>query len=211
MEENLIRYVDFHDVIECLIAAVESRDKYTSGHSSRVADITQTIAKGMAIRELPLEIIHMAAHMHDIGKIGIPDEILAKPGKLNKKEWQIVKEHPMIGYQILSKSNALQEIALIVLHHHERWDGKGYPSGLKGNDIPLGSRIITIADSIDSMLYKRPYKNPMTAHDCINELHNNSGSQFDPIIVGKTIKSCFLEGKFYLDIIANTIYQSLVL
>jgi putative two-component system response regulator len=174
-----IKYIDFHDVIECLIAAVEARDPYTSGHSTRVADITLTIARALGLKGLQLEIVHMAAHMHDIGKIGIPDEVLVKEGALTEEEWRLIRLHPRIGYDILSHSEVLSDIADIVLHHHERWDGKGYPDGLKGEDIPLGARIIAVADAIDAMLSPRPYRDAMNVAACAKQLTANSGKQFD--------------------------------
>ena len=174
-----IKYIDFHDVIECLIAAVEARDPYTSGHSTRVADISLSLAQAMGFRGGPLETIHMAAHMHDIGKIGVPDEVLTKEGSLTDAEWRLIQMHPRIGYDILSRSEALSDIADIVLHHHERWDGKGYPFGLKGDAIPLGSRIIAVADAIDAMLSPRPYREAMTVDACMHQIQINSGTQFD--------------------------------
>lgn len=177
--KKAIKYIDFHDVIECLIAAVEARDPYTSGHSTRVADISLSLAQGLGLQGSQLEIIHMAAHMHDIGKIGVPDEVLTKEGTLTDAEWQLIQMHPQIGYDILSRSVALSEIADIVLYHHERWDGKGYPCGLKGNDILLGSRIIAVADAIDAMLSPRPYRDAMTVDACMHQIKINSGKQFD--------------------------------
>jgi len=186
-----IKYIDFHDVIECLIAAIEARDRYTSGHSSRVADLTLRIARGIGIKDPQLDAVHMAAHMHDIGKIGIPDEILSKTGELEHHERELIRKHPRIGYDILSRSKALTDIAVIVLHHHERWDGKGYPDGLKGDNIPIGSRIIAVADAIDAMLSERPYRKALTEEECIRELKANSGFQFELSIVNTALETCF--------------------
>ena len=171
-----------HDVIECLTSAMEAKDPYTSGHSSRVADMTYDIALSMGIRDRELEIIHLAAHLHDIGKIGIPEAILNKKGKLLPEEWDLIKKHPEIGYNILSKSKHMGEIAEIVLYHHERWDGKGYPKGLRQDEIPLGSRIITVADSIDAMTYSRPYRTALSWEEYKAEINVNSGVQFDPSV-----------------------------
>lgn len=179
VKRNAVTHIDFHDVIECLIAAVEARDPYTSGHSSRVADITLTLAQALGLQGLQLEIVHMAAHLHDIGKIGVPDEVLGKEGALTEAEWLLVKRHPRTGYDILSRSEALSEIADIVLHHHERWDGSGYPDGLRGEKIPLGARIIAVADAIDAMLSPRPYRDAMTAEACARQIRENNGKQFD--------------------------------
>jgi HD-GYP domain-containing protein (c-di-GMP phosphodiesterase class II) len=188
MEYRTLRSIDFHDVIECLIAAVEARDSHTSGHSTRVADLTLAIAQRLGIEGSELETIHMAAHMHDIGKIGLPDDILSKPGRLTQEEWALVRRHPEIGCEILQKSEALRGIARIVLHHHERWDGKGYPAGLRGEEIPLGARIIAVADSIDAMISERPYRAALSLDQCAMELAANRGRQFDPEIAGAALE-----------------------
>lgn len=172
-----------HDVIECLTTAMEARDLYTSGHSGRVADMAFDIARYINIRGRQLEDIHLAAHLHDIGKLGVPEQILNKREKLLPEEWEQIKRHPEIGFGILHKSRGLKEIAEIVLHHHERWDGKGYPFGLKGEKIPLGSRIISVADSIDAMTSERPYRKAMSWEECMKEMVANKGIQFDPVLV----------------------------
>ncbi len=179
-----------HDVIECLTYAMEAKDPYTSGHSSRVADMTYDIAVNMGIRGRNLEIIHLAAHLHDIGKIGISEAILNKKTKLLPEEWELIKKHPEIGYNILNKSKHMKDIAKIVLHHHERWDGKGYPQGLRQYEIPLGSRIIAVADSIDAMTYSRPYRTALSWEECKTEINVNSGIQFDPSVVAAVNTAC---------------------
>lgn len=173
----------YHDVIDCLISALEAKDVYTSGHSGRVANMTYELSKKIGISGSELEEIHIAAHVHDIGKIGIPDAILNKPGKLTVDEWLCIKRHSEIGYNILSCSDQLKNISKIVLHHHERWDGSGYPNGLKTEEIPLGSRIITICDSIDAMTSKRAYTSPLSWEQCKIELETNKGTQFQPSLV----------------------------
>jgi putative nucleotidyltransferase with HDIG domain len=172
-----------HDIIGCLVAALEARDKYTEGHSLRVADMTNDLTKEMGLNGIEREEIHIAAHLHDIGKIGVPDGILLNPGKLNPNETEIIRLHPVVGFKILSKSPLLKNIALIVKHHHERWDGHGYPSGLKEDTIPLGSRIIAICDAIDAMTSKRPYRQALNWLECKNEILANAGLQFDPLLV----------------------------
>lgn len=172
-----------HDVIDCLTTAMDAKDHYTSGHSGRVADMAFDIAKSMGMKGELLETVHLAAHLHDIGKIGIPEQILNKTDKLLPEEWAQIKKHPEIGYDILSRSKSLGKIAIIVLHHHERWDGGGYPSGLGQEDIPIGSRIIAVADAIDAMTYERPYRKALSWDDCIAEIIRNCGIQFDPVIV----------------------------
>ncbi len=173
----------FHDIIECLIAALEAKDLYTSGHSSRVADMSLDLAHAMGLKGPALENVHLAAHLHDIGKMGVSENVLNKKGKLLPHEWAQIQMHPEIGYHILRKSKELYAIAEIVLHHHERWDGKGYPHGLKMDKIPLGSRIIGVADAIDAMTSVRPYREPMSWKECMDEILFNKGIQFDPVVV----------------------------
>jgi putative nucleotidyltransferase with HDIG domain len=173
----------FHDIIECLIAALEAKDAYTSGHSSRVADMTLDLAHTLELKGVDFEKVHIAAHLHDIGKVGIAENILNKPEKLLAHEWAQIQAHPVVGYNILSKSRRLYKIAKIVLHHHERWDGRGYPQGLQRNQIPLGSRIIAVADAVDAMTTDRPYRKPLSWEGCYNELRINKEKQFDPLVV----------------------------
>jgi HD-GYP domain-containing protein (c-di-GMP phosphodiesterase class II) len=173
----------YHDIIESLVTALEAKDFYTKGHSERVAFMTYELSKRLGIKGNELENIHMAAHLHDIGKIGVPDRVLNKKGKLMLHEWEYIKMHPKIGFDILSKSNRLKHISKMVLHHHERWDGKGYPDGISKMDIPLGSRIIAVCDCIDAMTSTRPYREAMKFEECIKELVLNKGLMFDPYII----------------------------
>lgn len=173
----------YHDIIECLVAALEAKDIYTSGHSSRVADMAVELAQKIGLQGKELEELHIAAHLHDIGKIGISEQVLNKPGKLLSHEWEQIKRHPVIGYQILSKSNKLKLIAKIVLYHHEQWNGKGYPENLQKEQIPLGSRIITVCDAIDAMTSDRSYRRALTFEETRAEIKANSGTQFDPTLV----------------------------
>jgi len=173
----------YHDIIESLVTALEAKDYYTRGHSERVAFMTYEISKKLGLKGIELENIHMAAHLHDIGKIGVPDNVLNKTGKLLLHEWEYMKMHPKIGYDILSKSDKLKHISKVVLSHHERWDGRGYPNGLAKTAIPLGSRIIAVADSIDAMTSNRPYREAMSFEKCINEILINKGLMFDPVVV----------------------------
>ncbi len=182
-EELSDDFVLYHDIIQCLVGALEAKDLYTRGHSMRVGDMTYELARKIGLRGEELEFIHIAAHLHDIGKIGVPDEILNKEGQLTEDEWNTVKRHPEIGSNILNCSNKLRGISRLVLHHHERWDGKGYPCGIKGESIPLGSRIIAICDSIDAMTSSRPYRNSLSWELCKREIHSNKGKQFDPFLV----------------------------
>ena len=186
----------YHDIIESLVAALEAKDNYTSGHSERVALMTYELSKGLGINGVELENIDIAAHLHDIGKIGVPDKVLKKNDKLFPHEWEYIKMHPKIGFDILSKSNRFRFISKIVLHHHERWDGKGYPQGLSGINIPLGSRIIAVCDSIDAMTSDRPYRKAMEFEECMNEIKINIGLMFDPVIVQYIIDNMNNVSKF---------------
>lgn len=173
----------FHDIIECLAAALEAKDLYTSGHSSRVGDMSFDLGRALGLKGSQLETIHIAAHLHDIGKMGIPENTLNKIGKLLPQEWAQIQAHPMIGFTILAKSKGLVKIAEIVLHHHERWDGSGYPHGLREEEIPLGSRIIALADAVDAITSIRPYRKAMSWEECWLEVVANKGIQFDPTVV----------------------------
>jgi len=178
----------YHDVIESIIAAMEAKDFHTANHSRRVGDMVLEICPMLGLSQKETEETHLAAHVHDIGKIGIPDYILSKPKPLNDIEWTSMKMHPVIGADILSHSTALSYISRIVLHHHERWDGKGYPFGLSGEKIPYGSRIIAVCDSIDAMLSDRAYRKAMPIERCMDEIKKNKG-----IIYDVSIADCVLE------------------
>ncbi|MGO0122261.1 HD-GYP domain-containing protein [Desulfothermobacter acidiphilus] len=170
--------------IDCLVAALEARDPYMQGHSSRVAKFAELLLQELGVTGPEAECILLAARLHDVGKIGIPDDILRKPGRLTPHEWAQMQQHPVIGYKILVRSSCLREIALVVLYHHERWDGKGYPQGLRGESIPFGSRVIAMADAIDAMLSTRSYRPPLTLRECLAEVEHGGGRQFDPLLVG---------------------------
>lgn len=173
----------YHDLVAGIVAAMEARDAYTASHSMRVSDMAEFICGLLGLDAAQKEKIHIAAHLHDIGKIGIEDSVLRKNGPLDNREWLSMKQHPAIGYTILSKVESFEEIAIIVRHHHESWNGKGYPDGIAAKNIPLGSRIIAIADSIDAMLSTRSYRTAMSHEKCKAELFKNSGVMYDPEIV----------------------------
>lgn len=157
-------------------------------HSKRVADISKKIAIALGLPEAQVSEIETAGLVHDIGKIAIPENILDKPGELTDQEWQEIRRHPEVGYRILSSSNDMAEIAMYVLSHHERYDGRGYPTGLKGENIPLQARILAVADSFDAMTSARSYRAALPVEYAIEELKKNAGTQFDPEIV-----HCFIE------------------
>lgn len=174
-----------YETMKCLVATLEAKDIYTSGHANRVAYMAVDICKLLKLSDIETEKIYMAAELHDIGKIGVPDEILNKKDPLTDEEWERVKAHSEIGYSIVEKSNELIKIADIILYHHERWDGGGYPYNLKGEEIPLGARIIAICDAIDAMNSNRPYRKGLTFEESYKEIIKNRGIQFDPFIVSR--------------------------
>lgn len=172
--------LEYHDLILCIVSALEARDPYTSQHSSRVAEMTEALCEYMKVDEERAEVYHIAAHLHDIGKIGIKDHILLKEDSLNDEEWEMMKSHAEKGYQILINAVLFSEVAEIVRSHHERYDGKGYPDGLCGQSIHPGARIIAVADSIDAMMSDRPYRKGMDKVRCREEIRKNAGIMYDP-------------------------------
>lgn len=174
--------INYHEIIDCITCALDARDPYTAGHSERVSDMVLKVCQLIGLKEKDIEKIHIAAHLHDIGKIGVPDSVLKKEGKLTEEEFSCIKMHPVIGAEILKKSHKLSELSDIVLMHHERFDGKGYPLGKSGADIPIGARIIAVCDSIDAITSNRCYRK---AHDfdyCYEEIKKNLGSMYDPMV-----------------------------
>jgi putative nucleotidyltransferase with HDIG domain len=174
----------YHDIIMSMVAALEAKDLYTSGHSTRVANMAYNLGKVLGMTEEELKFIHIAGDLHDIGKIGVPDNVLNKPGKLESEEWELMKKHCNIGYNILSKASTFKDISQIVLYHHERWDGKGYPQGLKEEEIPFASRILAVCDSIDAMKSDRPYRKCISDEICKEEISKNQGIMYDSKIAG---------------------------
>lgn len=166
---------------------VDLRDPYTGGHSRRVTELTVKILRQMQILGLEVDLIGTAARLHDIGKIAISDAILLKPGKLTPEEWQVMQSHSEKGSLLLSSYPDFTRGAEIVLRHHERWDGKGYPNGLKEHAIPIGSRIIAVADSFDAMTTDRPYRPKMTVEQALDVLRSGRGGQWDPDVVDQFI------------------------
>jgi HD-GYP domain-containing protein (c-di-GMP phosphodiesterase class II) len=174
-----------HQFAESLGTAIDAKDPHTSMHSDEVAEVSHALALTMGLSPREADIIHVAAHLHDIGKIGVPDAVLRKQGALNTKEWQAIRRHPELGANILKPVAALRDLGVVdmVLHHHERWDGKGYPARLRGVQIPLGARIISLADSLSAMLQNRPYRNAMDFTKAHDEILRCSATQFDPSVV----------------------------
>ncbi len=169
--------------VRSLAAAVDAKDPYTRGHSERVAIYAVMIAEKMGLSQDQRTALEMAAYLHDIGKIGIKEEILLKPGKLSDEEMGQMRHHPLIGANILKPVGFPWLITPVVRHHHERWDGRGYPAGLRGEEIPLLARILTAADAFEAMVSDRPYRAGRTIEGAVNELHACAGSHFDPRVV----------------------------
>ena len=163
---------------------MDARDPYTYGHSKRVAAISELIGKAARLSQDELAQLRGAALLHDIGKVGVPDATLGKPSTLTEGEWEVIKQHSAEGARIVGHVKALAELVPIIKHHHEWCDGTGYPDGLKGERIPMGARIISIADAYDTMTTRRPYRDVISQEEALEELRRCSGTQFDPILVG---------------------------
>jgi len=185
--QNMQLYKDlektFLGTISALAAAVDAKDPYTYGHSNDVTKYAVSIAEQMSLSEAEVDTIRIAATLHDIGKIGIDGSILNKPGKLNIEERKVINRHPAIAVNILESLDFLKEAVPLILFHHERYDGNGYPAGVAGDAIPLGARIIAVADSFNAMISERPYRKAMSVDAAIEELKDNAGKQFDANVV----------------------------
>lgn len=189
----------FLNTVKSLAAAIETKDIYTRGHSERVTQYSLIIAKKLAVESSEIEKLRLAALLHDIGKIGIDESILRKPAKLTPSEFEEIKKHPIYAANILESIPQLHEIIPAIKHHHERFDGNGYPNGLKGDKIPYLARIIAIADTFDAMSSDRPYRKALPVHVCLQEILNCSGTQFDPdiaLIAEKALKEYFSSKDF---------------
>lgn len=169
--------------IEAFIDFIDKVDGYTGKHCKKVSELAAGLAEKLGFSASLLDIIKSAGQLHDIGKIRIPKEILSKKGKYNKEEYDIMKQHSSIGCEILSPMECFKKEIPIIRHHHEGWDGKGYPDGISGNTIPLGARILAVCDSYEAMTNPRPYKDTLSHEQAIEELIKNKGTQFDPEVV----------------------------
>ncbi|MEG1828750.1 MAG: HD-GYP domain-containing protein, partial [Cellulosilyticaceae bacterium] len=183
----------FIQTVETLMNAMEARDKYTQGHSHRVAEIACILAKQLGYNQFKVEKLRIAAMLHDVGKIGVSDNILNKPGKLTDEEFITIKSHPTMGEGIIKNIKKLQYILPMVKHHHERYDGKGYPDGKGGSELHLDVYIIQLADTIDAMATDRPYRKGLPKEIIIEEISKYAGTQFHPKVA-----------EAYLEIAGNT-------
>ena len=179
----------FYKTIKSISSALDAKDQYTHGHSLRVTLYSLILATELGLDKTMLEEIETAGLLHDIGKVGIPQRILCKPGKLTDEEFEIMKSHPEQGEQIVKKIKKLGIISNWLKAHHERWDGKGYPQGLKGEEIPISARIITLADTYDAMTSTRSYRQALSHETAIAEIERCAGSQFDPKLAELFIKN----------------------
>jgi putative nucleotidyltransferase with HDIG domain len=175
----------YDGTLEALVNALDARDQETKGHSLRVSRYMMDIARELGIKPGSQQWTDMqrGSLLHDVGKIGVIDSILLKPGKLTDEEWLEMRKHPEIGYNMLRQVKFLTGAAEIILAHHERWDGKGYPHGLHEDEIPLGARIFPVVDTFDAMTSDRPYRKAKSTLDAMNEILKYSGTQFDPLVV----------------------------
>jgi putative two-component system response regulator len=183
------------DTVSVLANTIEGRDPYTKGHVERVAGYALCLAGELGWAPEHLRMLEFGAMLHDIGKIVIPDTILNKPSALTPMEWDAMREHPAAGARILREISHLQSTVPYVLYHHERWDGSGYPQGLKGKDIPVEGRLLAIVDVYDALTTARPYHPPRATYEVIQFLQKNAGRLFDPHLVATFIKAMPLNGK----------------
>ena len=181
LQENSYR------TVQALAVTLEAKDRYTHGHSARVTDYSILVAKRMNLGDEEVEKLRYAAQLHDVGKIGIDESILRKPTSLTDGEREAVQEHPIIGERILEPLDFLSDVKTIIRHHHERWDGRGYPDGIGGTDIGTLTQIMSVADAYDAMTSERPYRHARSVHDALNELRHCRGSQFDPAVIDEFV------------------------
>jgi len=178
--------------ILALAAALESRDRNTGDHIERVRLLAERVAVGLQLSPDDVQAVQYAAILHDVGKIGIPDSILNKPGKLNEDEWEVMKRHPSIGADILAKIAGFERVSEATLAHHERFDGQGYPAGIAGTNISIEARIVSVIDAYDAMTHERPYRKAMSHDEAMKQLDLHSGTQFDPAVV-EVLKAVLVE------------------
>ncbi|RME48337.1 MAG: HD domain-containing protein [Chloroflexi bacterium] len=182
------------ETLAAFTEAVAHRDVTTGTHINRIVEYAAAIAERLDLSPAEVEMVRCGAQLHDIGKLAVPTETLRKPGFLGRREWYIMRQHPVIGSQILERISVLRGVAPLVRHHHERYDGKGYPAGLRGNEIPLGARIIAVADAFDAMISDRPYRAAISFKEAIDELLAGAGGQFDPEVVRAFLEVVELSG-----------------
>jgi HD-GYP domain-containing protein (c-di-GMP phosphodiesterase class II) len=169
--------------VDVLARAVDVRDAYTGRHSTQVGTLARRVGERLGMTMDEIGLLDCAARLHDVGKLGVPDTILRKPGPLDEAEWAVMRRHPQWGADMVSTVPGLEQVGRLVGAHHERWDGRGYPDGLSGEAIPLASRVISVCDAYEAMISGRPYRSSLSARHALAELTAGAGSQFDPQVV----------------------------
>jgi putative nucleotidyltransferase with HDIG domain len=188
-------------MLRVLTGAIEARDPYTRGHSARVTALAEELARRLGWSEERLEGLRVGGWLHDIGKLGVSDEVLQKEGRLDDRELAQIREHPRLGVKLLLRTAALRQAIPYVLYHHERWDGTGYPSGKAGEEIPLEARVLAVADAFDAMTTNRPYRRALAESRAVEELERCAGSQFDPLVVD-AFAAAWRDGELLLEPVA---------
>jgi putative nucleotidyltransferase with HDIG domain len=199
--DDLVERLHRRDAVEALAVALLERDRYTGEHSESVVDMASSVARSLGLQATQIEHVRQGALLHDIGKVGIPDAILNKPGPLTPEERLVMAEHPVIGERILRGIGGFAPVADIVRHEHESWDGTGYPDKLAGQDIPIGSRIILACDAYHAMTSDRPYRARMSHGDAFAELSRCAGRQFDPDVTQSLIGHLYNERSGRLSVV----------
>jgi HD-GYP domain-containing protein (c-di-GMP phosphodiesterase class II) len=174
--------------IDVLARAVDIRDVYTGRHSAQVGNLARRVGERLGMSAAELELLERAARLHDVGKLAVPDTILQKPGPLDDAEWEVMRRHPEWGAEMVGSVPGLERLGALVGYHHERWDGRGYPHGLKGAAIPLASRVISVCDAFEAMVSDRPYRSSLNVEAALGELLEGAGTQFDPAVVAAVVE-----------------------
>jgi hypothetical protein len=189
----------YTETLTALASALEAKDPYTQEHTSRIRELALALGEAMRVSTDTRRALALGAILHDVGKIGIADSVLLKPGPLSEEEWVTMRQHPLIGEHMLKNIGFVQAALPIIRHHHERWDGAGYPDRLKGEEIPIGARIVAICDAFDAMTTDRPYRKAMSFQAACDELIANAGTQFDPTCVALAVQVIRRLGKENVD------------